>query len=228
MASNSTGEVWRRLKGGIDRYEFFVNLACPMILLAVSIAHLFYGFLPGVQLSWIGIILVDAYLFLMMLLTTLKFPKRIPQRQVALVTVPALLLVLVMSFANLYIANEHVARTKTDCTPDPLKEPWDAAYFSLVTITTLGYGDYTPQVTGARKLVIGELLSGGLLLFFAFPVLGSRLAQFDESTGITIQRLQDGSWEVQEKSDAPKKYDIGKILTVTVGENGLIDAKSSD
>ena len=228
MASNRIEEGWGRLKAGVNGYEFFVNLVSPMILLAVSFVHLFDGFLPRVPLGWISIVLVDVYLFLLMLLAALKLPKRIPERQVALVTVPALLLVLVMSFAKLYIVNGHIGRTTIDNKVEILEDSRDAAYFSLVTITTLGYGDYTPQKTDARMLVIGELLSGGLLLFFAFPVLGSRLAQFDESTGTRIQRLNDGSWEVQEKSDAPKRYAKGKRLTVTVSEQGLVDAKSSD
>jgi Ion channel len=228
MKLNLIGELWGKLKAGVDHYDFFVNLLAPILLLIVGFVHLFYGFLPGVPLSWISIIGVDAYLFVLMLRTALKMPKRIPERQVAIVTVSALFLVLVLSFAGLYIANAHVARAKTDCTLEKLTEPWDAAYFSLVTITTLGYGDYTPQTTDARKLVMGELLSGGLLLFFAFPVLGSRLAQFDEPTGTTIKRLHDGSWEVQANSAAPQKYAKGKKLTVTVGEQGFIEAKSSD
>ena len=68
----------------------------------------------------------------------------------------------------------------------------------------------------------------GLLLFFAFPVLGSRLAQFEEATGTKIQRLDDGSWEIQEKSATPMRYPKSKRLMVTVGEQGMIDAKSSD
>ncbi|SRR5882724_6530395 len=228
MATNGITKGWESLKAGITGYDFFVNFVSPMILLVVSFVHLFYGFLPRVPLGWISIIVVDVYLFLLMLLAALKLPKRLPQRQVALVTIPALLLILVMSFAELYIANEHIGRATIDNRVEPLKEPWDAAYFSVVTITTLGYGDYAPQKTDARKLVIGELLSGALLLFFAFPVLGSRLAQFDESTGTTIRRLDDGSWEAQEKNASPIRYPKGKRLTVTMGEQGMIDAKSSD
>ena len=228
MKSNLIQQLWGKLRAGIGRYEFFVNLVAPIVLLTVSVVHLFHGFLSYAPLAWISIVVVDGYLFMLMLLTALKMPKRIPERQVAIVSVLALFFVLVLSFAKLYIGNGHVARTKADSTLEKLIEPWDAAYFSLVTITTLGYGDYTPQTTDARKLVMGELLSGGLLLFFAFPVLGSRLAQFDEPTGIRIRRLNDGSWEVQEKSDAPKKFAKGEHLTVTVGKQGLIDAKSSD
>jgi Ion channel len=101
--------------------------------------------------------------------------------------------------------------------------PSDAAYFSLVTITTLGYGEYTPQCTEGRKLVMCELLSGALLPFFAFPVLGSRLAQFDEETGTVIRRREDGSWEVQEPKGAPKAYPKSDRLTVTLGAEGMVE-----
>ena len=173
--------VLGRLTHNVKGYELVVNLLCPMILLVVDYLHFFNGFIPGVPLGWISIVVVDFYLFLLMMLAALKLPKRIPGRHVALLTVPALLLILVMSFGELYIANGHVERATLDGKVESLKDPWDAAYFSLVTITTLGYGDFTPQMTDTRKLVIGELLSGGLLLFFAFPVLGSRLAQFEEA-----------------------------------------------
>jgi hypothetical protein len=93
MATNVIAEGWGRLKARIEGYEFFVNLLSPMILLGVNFVHLFCGFLPRVPLGWISVIVVDVYLFLLMLLTALKLPKRIPERQVALVTVPALLLI---------------------------------------------------------------------------------------------------------------------------------------
>lgn len=230
--SGHIAKGWGRLTARINGYELFVNFLSPMILLGVSFFHLFYGFLPRVPLGWVSILLVDVYLFLMMLCTALKMAKYLPELQVALVTVPALLFILVMSFAKLYIVNGQIGRITINNQVDTLEDPRDAAYFSLVTITTLGYGDYTPQKTDARVLVMGELVSGGLLLFFAFPVLGSRLAMFDEPTGkktvIGIQRLDDGSWEVQENNASPVSYPKGKRLTISAAVQGKIEPNSSD
>jgi Ion channel len=228
MATSRTGRGLARLKAGVSLYEFFVNFVCPMILLVAGYLHLFHGWLPGMPLDLMSVGLIDGYIVLLMLLAALKLPTRLPQRQIALVTIPALFLVLVMSFAGLYIANKHVKRATVENKLEPLDKPWDAAYFSLVTITTLGYGDYVPQEQDARKLVIGELLSGALLLFFAFPVLGSRLANFDASTGTTIRRLPDESWEVQHNNECPIRYAKGKRLTLSVSTQGVIEAKTSD
>jgi hypothetical protein len=232
MAWPRIAKAWGRLTAGITRYDLCVNLIFPVILLVISSVHLFCGFLPRMSLGSIIIIVVDAYLFFLLLLAALKVLYPIPERQIALVSVPALLLVLMMSFADVYIRNEHITRTTTDCKVEALREPWDAAYFSLVTITTLGYGDYTPQDTGARKIVIGELLSGALLLLFAIPVLGSRLAMFDEPTGMKtvlgIRRLDDGSWEVQENNASAVSYPKGKRFTISAVVQGKIEPKSSE
>jgi Ion channel len=43
---------------------------------------------------------------------------------------------------------------------------------------TVGYGDYVPLGKGAKLLIMGELVSGMLLLFGVFPLLISRLSTF--------------------------------------------------
>jgi hypothetical protein len=148
-----------------------------------------------------------------MVLAALKLPRHIPERQIAVLTIPAMFLILVMSFADLY-TRQNVTRGPAD--PNRFTQPADAAYFSLVTITTLGYGDYTPQDLPARKVIVCELLSGALLLFLAFPVLGSRLSQFDEKTGAIIRRLNNGSWEVQQNNETPERYAPAGRLTVVL------------
>ena len=95
----------------------------------------------------------------------------------------------VCSFGRMYIETNGVADLTThEC----LRNPLDAAYFSAVTITTLGYGDYRPTNSPARKIVIWELGSGVLLLLVAFPILASRLAAFpDEAIRLPCDRSAD-------------------------------------
>jgi hypothetical protein len=52
------------------------------------------------------------------------------------------------------------------------------ANFSCVTITTLGYGDYSAGTPRARKLVIWQLLSGFSLILVFFPLVVSRMANY--------------------------------------------------
>ena len=36
----------------------------------------------------------------------------------------------------------------------------DALYFSVISLTTVGYGDFTPETTGGKIFVMGYLLVG--------------------------------------------------------------------
>ena len=66
---------------------------------------------------------------------------------------------------------------------DPHHRMQDFAYFSFVTLTTVGYGDITPVHPAARMLAIGEALVGQL-----YPaILIGRLVSLQIST-----RPQDG------------------------------------
>ena len=60
----------------------------------------------------------------------------------------------------------------------PLQHPLDALYFSVVTITTVGYGDLHPVMASTKMLVMGEIGSGVLMLVWALPLLVSRLANW--------------------------------------------------
>jgi hypothetical protein len=92
-----------------------------------------------------------------------------------------LLVGLVSSFGRLYVDSENVFRTGSDppTNSQMLKDPTEAAYFSAVTLMTVGYGDFAPRER-AELLVIWELGSGAMLLLIVLPVLASRLALLGE------------------------------------------------
>ncbi len=54
----------------------------------------------------------------------------------------------------------------------------DAAYFSAVTLMTVGYGDFVPVAPAAKRLVLWEFLTGVLVLLTVLPMLVSRFADF--------------------------------------------------
>jgi hypothetical protein len=96
-----------------------------------------------------------------------------------------------IAFGALYVQTAGIVHVVADVSPGTDKEdkaqnnrrevlvnPVDACYFSLVTFTTLGYGDYVPATRLARGVVMWQLGSAFLLLLVALPLLVSRLAMF--------------------------------------------------
>jgi Ion channel len=96
-----------------------------------------------------------------------------PTRLVGLGMFILLAYALVKAFAALYLQLE-----TTDHFSQAISSPEDATYFSLVTITTLGYGEFYPVSEPAKSLVVFQLSSGLLLLFGVFPLLISRISGF--------------------------------------------------
>ncbi|MDA3732418.1 potassium channel family protein [Niameybacter massiliensis] len=52
----------------------------------------------------------------------------------------------------------------------PLKSPFTALYLSLITIASVGYGDYVPVHPLARGLIMYEIITGFLLIAVCFTV----------------------------------------------------------
>jgi hypothetical protein len=75
-----------------------------------------------------------------------------------------------------FMADVDVTTTPTDVQPLSIG---DAVYFSTVTMTTVGYGDFTPSTPLSRGLVVSQLLSGLGLLALLFPLVISRFADFE-------------------------------------------------
>ena len=78
----------------------------------------------------------------------------------------------VVSYAILFLLTREVCNGN-----GPLKTGLDAAYFSLVTITTVGYGDFVATNNLSRILVMSELVTGLLLLIIIVPALVSLFSQ---------------------------------------------------
>ena len=59
----------------------------------------------------------------------------------------------------------------------------DRLYFSFVTLTTTGYGDFAPAVGAARALAVLEALIGQLYLVTVVAVLVSRVGPLRRGGG---------------------------------------------
>ncbi|MDE5903261.1 MAG: potassium channel family protein [Muribaculaceae bacterium] len=62
-------------------------------------------------------------------------------------------------------------------------------YYSIVTITTLGFGDYTPARCGAQAMTAIEVMCGIVLLGFFLNAVGSMKSEIDVESEIERQRL---------------------------------------
>ena len=102
----------------------------------------------------------------------------LPDRTWALLVIVFLISSNVCNFGNLYIQSGEVREQSKVCSP-VLTDKGDAIYFSAVTLTTLGYGDFVPVGRKSRRYVLYQLVSGVLLLLFIFPIIASRLSDLD-------------------------------------------------
>jgi hypothetical protein len=58
---------------------------------------------------------------------------------------------------------------------NPIKDPVTALYHSLVTMTTLGFGDFTPTTQNTKVLVITEMLAFFVYFVLLFPIIISAI-----------------------------------------------------
>lgn len=58
-----------------------------------------------------------------------------------------------------------------DFYPGPPLSTFEALYFSLTTIATVGYGDIHPRGTLSRSLVMCEILVGLIYVVFVFSII---------------------------------------------------------
>jgi hypothetical protein len=150
---------------------------------------------------WIPILVVvgiNTYQVLLLVEVAIRSEGRrkiigLPSRTWSLLLVVFMLATLVFAFGEIYLKIGGVFHVVEDVAPgrdtegragstqrEVLASKLDACYFSLATITTLGYGDYVPATQLARLIVMWELGAGVLLVAVGFPLVVSRLATFAE------------------------------------------------
>jgi hypothetical protein len=152
------------------------------------------------RVSQLVAVFADVYVVGLLLVVAIRsdgfasVDKLLPHRLFGLLLFLLLPVALIPSFADLYISRGDVCQAGsqhclTACSPsqetaEATTKASDcqratrinALYFSFVTMTTLGYGDFVPGSEGTRGIVMWQLVSGVLLFILAFPMVISRMA----------------------------------------------------
>ena len=90
--------------------------------------------------------------------------------------------------------------------PDgPLVDYGSCLYYSIVTLTTLGFGDYTPVLAGAQCITAVEVLLGLVVIGFFLNAVGSMKSEIDVTSEIEKQKALH---EAQEKEKLLKNIPI--------------------
>jgi hypothetical protein len=134
---------------------------------AIGMASVFLGCR---FLAWIVIAISDLYLSIVLLFAALRsdddgfldrhswITRFFPRKTTGILVVTLLFLSVVSGFAGLYVGTEVFSSIKT---------PLDALYISFFT---LGFTDYSPKPGYGQLVVVGQLVSGVLLLAALFPL----------------------------------------------------------
>lgn len=73
----------------------------------------------------------------------------------------------------------------------------DWVYYSIVTLTTLGFGDYTPCAAGAQWITAIEVLCGLVTIGFFLNAVGSMKSEIDVESELEKQRLVHNAQETE-------------------------------
>lgn len=143
----------------------------------------------------------------------------IPKKLSAAVMAFSFFLALVAAYAALYLNLDCV--TSTGPAREHLASSGDAFYFSLVTITTVGYGDFAPIGIG-RGVASCELLSGLLLLIIMIPILASRFADIAKPPryDLTIKFDSNGIGNIS--AQIPSDMDLAKDESFKLTLTGIV------
>ena len=78
----------------------------------------------------------------------------------------------------------------------------DAIYFSVITLTTVGYGDISPQTDGGKIFTIFYIIIGiGIILSF----LNMFAEKFMEHRNESIRRFRESKWDFMKGDDEKNK-----------------------
>ncbi|RLA18947.1 MAG: potassium channel protein, partial [Gammaproteobacteria bacterium] len=98
----------------------------------------------------------------------------------------------------IFIASTAIYMFENEKTGGQITNLYDAFYWAVVTISTVGYGDLTPITTGGRLVTTALIISGlGLLAFFTSIIVAAfseKMHEFQEDrVKASIEKLTDAT-----------------------------------
>jgi len=165
-----------------------------VIFISISFSMLFLSLSPNLfsfpwYFSGAAIVCINIYLLAVLFSAAAKSDNKlekesasekftsaiIPEKRLGLFIFSKLIATLIFGFANLYLGLHNGVKTGSSY----LTSFYDGVYFSVVTISTAGFGDFVAVTDTAKGFVMWEIASGVLLVAGGFGLLISRLSNFD-------------------------------------------------
>jgi voltage-gated potassium channel len=98
----------------------------------------------------------------------------------------------------------------------------DSIYFSAVTITTLGYGDFVPQTDAGKLFTILFSVSGIAIALYILTMLGKSFFTIDLHRGVHITNLK------KDKKFNVEKMAIGALISYHTSRKDYIQGVISE
>jgi len=169
----------------IDLYVLFWAIALTVMLNTASAGMVLFAFIAAYR-----VLDILGYQMCVILIDSQNPEWRLASLRRSFLSSLVNMYEIVVAFAILYIA---IASISHSSNPELIiSEPATSFYYSLVTMATLGYGEFVPKDLFSRNIVVAQILSELLFLVIFVPVFAANI----------VTQLQ--AREFQKLSDADK------------------------
>lgn len=205
---------------GLMRRSRFIWFVTLLLSVAMAVAAYFRPYSP--YLMWASLSLL-AFLLI--------FKRHFKQVSIAVGSLFALCSVLVFLVYGIF--GSYILGQEFN---PPIDDFASSLYFTIVTMSTVGYGEITPRTLEARLFVVSLIILGIMVFATSIttviaPLIGSRLRRIMESKGEKMERkdhiiltgntpLAHNTFEELKKRDIP----ITVIVPTEAGEEAFLDA----
>lgn len=196
---------WRQYASALAQGQFHLPLSLlPAILIGGGMATMALGLLWRSRLAWVMAVLLAAtavvnaaftgeaqvmlgyfcFILALLLVVWRYFDRSSVAASTLFALTSVVMLLLYATFGSFYLGSEF---------KPPIHDLVTALYYSMVTMSTVGYGDITPQTTGAKLFAV-SVIALGLTVFATslaaviVPVVGKSFQRIISHGGSRMKR----------------------------------------